>query len=313
MEVPRRPALRAARRGKKLLSEMTVAPLCAGLGRHCRALAVTLSIGHLDEDDAHTRDALGTWLLGHHERIAFGPPHRRGRRVVVDAVIQVPCKYLETVRREGGKAVSEGDGRPTVRCRAHGFSGHLPEPRRPMPPPLRHRDGTLTLVEGGRPRRIALETRAAPPRPLPVLPAANPCVGASCRTADHTRGAACCRDLTLEIVAPAGDARSDHLQALLLARRSPYLCKTERVSDQIIECEVISACGYLERDGISCALHHRRRPDGSPAKPEVCSAWPDLGPDDVGHPGCVLINGREDHPARRSAVPTSRPDARAAS
>jgi hypothetical protein len=124
-----------------------------------------------------------------------------------------------------------------------------------------------------------------------VLHGANPCAEAPCRTADHTRGAACCRDLTLEIMAQADDARSAHLEALLRARRSPYLCKTERVSPRIIECEVISACGYLEQDGVSCALHHRLRPDGRPAKPEVCSAWPDLGPDDAGHPGCVLIRG----------------------
>jgi hypothetical protein len=136
---------------------------------------------------------------------------------------------------------------------------------------------------------MTLRRRPAAPRALPVLDAGNPCIGAPCRTADHARGAACCRDLTLEIVAPADDARSAHLEALLLARRSPYLCKTGRVSERIIECEVISACGYLEQDGISCALHHHLRPDGKPAKPEVCSAWPDLGPDDVGHPGCVLI------------------------
>jgi hypothetical protein len=121
----------------------------------------------------------------------------------------------------------------------------------------------------------------------------NPCVGAPCRTADNVRGAACCRDLTLEVVAPAYDRRSDHLEALLLSRRAPYLCKTERVNEEILECEVISACGYLEDDGIGCALHDRLRPDGAPAKPFVCSEWPDLGPDDEGHPGCRLIAGNE--------------------
>jgi hypothetical protein len=186
----------------------------------------------------------------------------------------------------------------------------VPPVQRATPSRLQHADGTLTLVHRGRSRR--LRGRSAPPRALPVLDAANPCVGAPCRTADHTRGAACCRDLTLEVVAPADDARSAHLEALLLARRSPYLCKTERVSQRIIECEVISACGYLEQDGISCALHHHLRPDGKPAKPEVCSAWPDLGPDDVGHPGCVLINGREGGmTGGRSlpAFPPARPDA----
>ena len=255
---------------------MSVAPSCTGPGRHCQELAVTLSIGSLEEDDAHTRDALGTWLLGHRQRISFGAPCRRGPRVVVDAVIQVPCRYLDAA---GARA----------RCRAHGFVGRLPDLRAATPPPLQHADGTLTLVHDGQLRRMALERPPQRPRALPVLHSSNPCAGAPCRTADHSRGAACCRDLTLEIVAPADDARSSHLEALLRARRSPYLCKTERVSEQIIECEVISACGYLEQDGISCTLHHHIRPDGTAAKPEVCSAWPDLGPDDVGHPGCVLL------------------------
>jgi len=239
-----------------------------------------LSIGNLDQDDSNARDAMGTWLLGHRQRISFQAPYRRGRQVVVDAVIQVPCRYLE--------AAGEGE-----RCRAHGFVGPVSNPRPATPPPLQHPDGTLTVVHQEQPRRMALATLPQPPRALPVLNPTNPCAGVPCRTADHTRGAACCRDLTLEIMARADDARSGHLEALLRARRSPYLCKTERVSEEIIECEVISACGYLEQDGISCALHHRIRPDGTPAKPDVCSAWPDLGPDDVGHPGCVLINGRE--------------------
>jgi hypothetical protein len=280
------------------LSHMTVAPRCTGLGRHCRALSVTLSIGNLGEDDAHARDALATWLLGHRERISFGVPYRRGRDVVVDAVIHVPCKYL---RAAGAADAATGAG-AAVRCAAHGFAGDLPVARRAPPAPLQHADGSLTLVHQERPRRMTLDRRPAPPRALPVLAMTNPCLEAPCRTADHTRGAACCRDLTLEIVAPQDDRRSHHLDALLRARRSPYLCKTERASPRIIECEVISACGYLEGDGISCALHHRVRPDGTPAKPEVCSAWPDLGPDDVGHPGCRLVaeKGEKAHKAEKT-------------
>lgn len=246
---------------------------------------MTLSIGHLDQDSAPERDALATWLLGHHQRISFDRPYRRGRRVVVDAVVHAACRYLVTAEDGNERDATQ------ARCRAHGFAGMVPPRRAAKQPPLQHPDGTLTLVHRGRSRRIALPKRPAPARTLPVLDAPNPCLSAPCRTADHTRGAACCRDLTLEVVAPAQSARSDHLEALLLARRSPYLCKTERVDADIIECEVISACGYLERDGTSCALHHRLRPDGKPAKPEVCSAWPALGPDAVGHPGCVLIPG----------------------
>ncbi len=273
------------------LSEMTAAPSCQSLGRHCRELAVTLSVASLDDDDAAARDALATWLLGHRQRISFREPYWRGRRLVTDAVIHVPCKYLETAGDGDGQ---RGTAAPAMaRCAAHGFVGPMPPTTQPAePPPLQHEDGTHTVVHRGRSRRLTLPVRPAPRHALPVLSPPNPCVGAPCRTADNARGAACCRDLTLEILAPADQRRSDRLEALLLARRAPYLCKTERVNADIIECEVISSCGYLEDDGISCALHQRVRPDGVPAKPDVCSSWPDLGPEDVGHPGCRLIDAQ---------------------
>ncbi len=260
---------------------------------------MTLSVASL-EDGAAAGDALATWLLGHRERISFGQPYRRGRQVLVDAAIHVPCRYLKGATPGSGPETDATIGTHPGRkpghmaramCAAHGFVGRLPStaPSAAAPSP-QHEDGTVTIVHRGRSHRMALPPRPAPRRALPVLSAANPCVGAPCRTADNARGAACCRDLTLEIVAPAHQRQSARLEALLLARRSPYLCKTERVSAEIIECEVISACGYLEPDGISCALHPLARPDGSPAKPAVCSSWPDLGPDDVGHPGCRLID-----------------------
>jgi hypothetical protein len=116
----------------------------------------------------------------------------------------------------------------------------------------------------------------------------NPCAGAPCRTADNTQGAACCRDLTLDVVLPAYEM---HAEALLETRKAPYLCKVTRVSEDMVECEVISACGYLEADAVSCALHDRLRPDGSPAKPFVCREWPDLDDGDDAHPGCRLVAG----------------------
>jgi hypothetical protein len=187
-----------------------------------------------------------------------------------------------------------------ARCRAHGFAGRWPPETRPaMAASPQHADGTVSLVYRGRLRRQALETRPQPRRRLPVMEPDNPCRGAPCRTADNRRGAACCRDLTLEVLAPAEDPASDHLEALLLARRSPYLCKTARVSPTIIECEVISSCGYLAGDGITCVLHDRLRPDGKNAKPFVCSDWPKLGPDDTGHPGCRLIARGTSSSARR--------------
>jgi hypothetical protein len=119
-----------------------------------------------------------------------------------------------------------------------------------------------------------------------VIQGENPCAGAPCRTADHRRGAACCRDLSIDVVAPPG---ADLDEALLRSRRSPYLCKVTRSEPAILACEVISACGYLGDDELSCVLHGRVRPDGAPAKPSICSEWPNPGPDDATHPGCRLV------------------------
>jgi hypothetical protein len=91
------------------------------------------------------------------------------------------------------------------------------------------------------------------------------------------------------VIAP--ERESQHLEDLLRSRKIPYLCKVTRADADTIECEVISACGYLERDGVSCGLHDRVRPDGTSAKPMLCSDWPDPEDDDafMGHPGCVLL------------------------
>ena len=80
--------------------------------------------------------------------------------------------------------------------------------------------------------------------------------------------------------------RQRKLEALVRSRRSPYLCKVERGGDFSIEAEVISACAYLDEDGIGCTLHNRRRADGRPAKPDLCSEWPPRK--QTLHPGCVF-------------------------
>jgi hypothetical protein len=126
--------------------------------------------------------------------------------------------------------------------------------------------------------RAAVEVRAG----LPVLQP-NPCLGAPCRTADHTRTAACCRDLQIEILCRPDETT---LEALVRSRQSPYLCKTERNEPDSLESEMISACGYLGDNGVSCSLHGRAREDGRPAKPDLCSTWPEGG--DLMHPGCVF-------------------------
>ena len=60
---------------------------------------------------------------------------------------------------------------------------------------------------------------------------------------------------------------------------------------------MISACGYLEADGVACSLHGRHRPDGRTAKPDLCFEWP---PKNRGlHPGCVFGPRRRRRAAER--------------
>lgn len=268
---------------------MPTPPPCRSLGAQCRELRLTLRIADLDEDTAAERDAAATWLLGHTERIAFGTPYVRDGFLLVEAVVRVPCKYLAADRRDP-QGLPDGRG-GTARCGAHGFRGPMPEPsaRPAARRAFRHDDDTFTLVHRGRVRALRLARRNGVPRSLPVL-GKNPCATARCRTADNTIGAACCRDLTLDVVAPLGDERTERF---LRSRKAPYLCKVKRADETVVECEVISACGYLDpTDGVTCVLHDRVRPGGRPAKPDVCFDWPDFDKDDedyAGHPGCVFL------------------------
>jgi hypothetical protein len=77
-------------------------------------------------------------------------------------------------------------------------------------------------------------------------------------------------------------------EALVRSRKSPYLCKVTRERDESLEAEMISACGYLGDDGVACTLHGRRRPDGRPAKPDLCRRWPHPTESEILHTGCVF-------------------------
>lgn len=248
---------------------MPPVPPCTSLGRQCRSLDVTLRIGPL-EDGPESLDHEATWLLGHTARLDFGRLRIRKGELLVDARLHVPCKHLV----EDGTAAE---------CRAHGFRGRAPaRPRRP-PQPRQLGGGRFRLVDQ---RRLADRPTVNPRAGLPVL-GTNPCLGAPCRTAEHTRAAACCRDLQIEILCTRAETR---LEALVLARKPPYLCKTERNEEDSIEAELISACAFLAGDGVACSLHGRTRQDGRPAKPDLCSTWPEGG--DLMHPGCVFAAGR---------------------
>jgi hypothetical protein len=120
-------------------------------------------------------------------------------------------------------------------------------------------------------------------RALPVLQGTNPCAEAPCQTADHRREPRAAETCRSRSCAPTTRPR---LEALVRSRRSPTLCKIERAGDFSLEVEMISACGYLDDDGVGCSLHGRVRKDGRPAKPDLCSEWP---PKNRGlHPGCVF-------------------------
>lgn len=249
---------------------MTIPP-CTALGRHCVALDVTLRIGELEEGD-DSLDHEATWLLGHTEHISFRELWEGDGDLYVDAALHVPCKHLE-----------RSDGR--ARCRAHGFRGRVPGTR-PTEQPRQLGGSQFTVVES---RALVQRSLALPPtgRALPVLAEANPCDGAPCRTADNRRHAACCRDLQVEIMCTREQRR---LEALVRSRQSPYLCKVTREGEFSIEAELISACGYLEPGSVNCTLHGRKRPDGRPAKPDLCSEWPPRG--QALHPGCVYRSRR---------------------
>jgi hypothetical protein len=249
-------------------------PPCRGLGGQCRGVPVTLRVGPLEEGNT-SLDHEATWLIGHTQRITFYDIWEDEGELYVDAMLHVPCRYLET-------------NGPTARCLAHGYQGPTPRgPSRPLQPRQLGHDRFVVVDH----RRKVVRRLPGPARSLPVLAQANPCALAACRTADNLRGAACCRDLQIEIMCTK---RQRKLEALVRSRRSPYLCKVERAGDYSIEAEVISACAYLDDDGIGCTLHNRRRADGRTAKPDLCSEWPPKK--QTLHPGCVF--------ARRGMRPT---------
>lgn len=251
-------------------------PPCRTLGRQCRALDVVLRVAVLEGQEDH--DA--TWLMGHTERIDFGRTFTDNDELWVEARVHVPCRHLQ----------ARPDG--SVRCAAWGFRGTVSPPARP-PQPRRLGGDSFRVVDGRRLANRKLPTAPPPRRPLPVhpmVPDANPCAHAKCRTADGRRHAACCRDLQVEI--RCDEDRQELLEALLRHRKSPYLCKVEREDpdEPVLNVEILSACDYLLEDGLHCALHGRRRADGRPAKPELCSQWPETR---TGlHPGCAFRNRR---------------------
>lgn len=250
---------------------MPLTPPCRALGPQCTSLPVTIRIGTFEGDDPSEIDHDGTWLLGHTERISFRKLYVEDDDLLADAVLHVPCRYFKP--EDGG-----------ARCAAHGFTGPIPPQRRRTHHVRQAGDDRFVIMD-----RHKMVERRLPmtPRRLPVLVEDNPCVGAPCRTGDNTRGAACCRDLIIEILCTE---RQTKLETLLRTRKSPYICKFEREEEDSVEVEIISACGYLEEDGVACTLHGRSRADGRTAKPSLCFDWPPKDPNL--HTGCVFLKRR---------------------
>lgn len=243
------------------------------MGPQCRALAVTLKVGGL-EDGIPSLDHEGTWLLGHTAQIDFETPRVEGNDLLVGAELHLRCRHL---KHEGS----------TDRCAAHGFARRTPSPSPRPDQPRRLGPDEFVLLEQLKPAVRTVVAPAAPGRQLPVVEGANPCLGAKCTTADHVRGSACCRDLQLEILCDVTDRERE---ALIRSRQSPYLCKIDRETPRSLAAEMISACGYLDPRG-ECSLHGRLRADGTTAKPDLCFDWPKEGKGE--HPGCVFVSGRK--------------------
>ena len=250
-----------------------VAPPCRAMGAHCRGLRVILRVTTLD-DGPRSGDHEATWLLGHTERITFlSDLWEDDEDLYVAAELQVPCRFLS----QNGATSS---------CSAFGYSSNRSAKAPPPRAPRRLGPNRFRIVESGHLASRKLPEPELPPRALPVHHGTNPCAGAPCRTADNRRGAACCRDLQVEIMCTTREKR---LEALIRSRRSPYLCKVSRETPYSMNAEMISACGFLLDDGVHCSLHGRTRPDGRPAKPDLCTQWPEGG--EVMHPGCVFAAG----------------------
>lgn len=244
-------------------------PPCRQLGRQCHALSVTLRVS-ADLVDPSAGDHEATWLLGHTQRISFHELWRNREDLFARATLHIPCRYLS--QTPSG-----------ARCTAWGYQGVVPASR-PAPQPRQVGPDRFRVVERGRLVERELRPPPQPKRGLTVLNS-NPCAAAHCRTSDNRVGAACCRDLQIEIMC---DETWSRQELLIRSRKPPYLCKIERERPDSLEVEVISACGYLGSDGVACLLHGRRRPDGRHAKPDLCRRWPKPTKDETLHPGCVF-------------------------
>src|SRR5829696_2940064 len=137
-------------------SRNTSVPPCRGMGSQCRGVPVTLRVGPLEEGTT-SLDHEATWLIGHTQRITFYDLWEDEGELYVDAMLHVPCRYLQAAGN-------------SARCAAHGFAG--PNPRGPhkSSQPRQLGGDRFVVVEN---RRETVRRLSAPPRRLPVLASSN--------------------------------------------------------------------------------------------------------------------------------------------
>src|SRR6185436_8233911 len=131
--------------------EPTIPP-CRSMGAQCDGLRVMLRVATL-EGGPESADHEATWLLGHTERITFlGDLRRDGRDLFIEALLQVPCRFLGT----------DPSGRG--HCKAHGYRRRA-GPRQPDPAePRRFGLDRFQIVERGKQVERRLPLAAHPPR-----------------------------------------------------------------------------------------------------------------------------------------------------
>ena len=96
------------RRPLQTSASKPAAPPCRALGAQCRGVPVTLRVGPLEEGTT-SLDHEATWLIGHTQHISFYDIWEDEGELYVDAMLHVPCRYLQ---RDGAQRQLHG---PRVR------------------------------------------------------------------------------------------------------------------------------------------------------------------------------------------------------
>ena len=250
----------------------------AASGSQCQSIRVTLR----DRRAGGRPDSLdheATWLLGHTAQIDFLELWEGEGDLYVDAVAPRPLSLSAPGGRPGpmpgarlrGARAPGARGASRSRCSSAATASWSSTDCRNAV--LRASASPRARCRCSRTAPVARATTPAPrPRAAPPTTPAKPPAAVTCRSRSCAPG-------------PSADWRRWCVRA---ARR--ISARSSGPATTSLEVEMISACGYLEGDGVSCSLHGRHRADGRTAKPDLCFEWP---PKNRGlHPGCVFAPRR---------------------